>query len=48
MKDQSGKDMVSKAKKEKGWLARKLSSKNYTEQILGILEEKSIWQRYGL
>ena len=49
IKEKFGENIViKKFEKEKGWLARKLSSKNYTEQILGILEEKSIWQRYGL
>ena len=39
--------IIKKFEKAKGWLARKLSSENYTEQAISILEERSIWQRYG-
>ena len=39
--------VIKKFEKAKGWLARKLSSENYTEQAINILEERSIWQRYG-
>ena len=39
--------VIKKFEKAKGWLARKLSSENYAEQAIGILEERSIWQRYG-
>ena len=38
---------IKKFEKAKGWLARKLSSENYAEQAISILEERSIWQRYG-
>ena len=38
---------IKKFEKAKGWLARKLSSENHTEQAISILEERSIWQRYG-
>ena len=36
-----------KFEKTKGWIARKLSSENHTEQVISVLEERSIWQRYG-
>ena len=39
--------IIKKFEKAKGWLARKLSSENHTEQAISILEERSIWQRYG-
>ena len=39
--------IVKKFEKSKGWLAKKLSSNNQTEQVVSILEERSIWQRYG-
>ena len=39
--------VVKKFEKAKGWIARKLSSKNHAEQVISILEERSIWQRYG-
>ena len=40
--------IIKKFEKSKGWLAKKLSSsENQAEQIISILEERSIWQRYG-
>ena len=39
--------IIKKFEKSKGWLAKKLSSNNQTEQLVSILEERSIWQRYG-
>ncbi len=39
--------IIKKFEKSKGWLAKKLSSNNQTEQVVSILEERSIWQRYG-
>jgi len=39
--------VIKKFEKTKGWLAKKLSSESYTEKVIGILEERSIWQRYG-
>jgi len=39
--------VIKKFEKAKGWLARKLSSENHAEQAISILEERSIWQRYG-
>ena len=39
--------VVKKFEKAKSWIARKLSSENHTEQVISVLEERSIWQRYG-
>ena len=40
--------IIKKFEKTKGWLARKLSSSdNQADKLVGILEERSIWQRYG-
>ena len=40
--------IIKKFEKPKGWLARKLSaSENHTDKVISILEERSIWQRYG-
>ena len=40
--------IIKKFEKTKGWLAKKLSSsENHTDQVINILEERSIWQRYG-
>ena len=40
--------IIKKFEKSKGWLAKKLSSStNHTDQVINILEERSIWQRYG-
>mgnify|MGYP003314861322 CR=1 FL=1 len=34
--------------KSKGWLAKKLSSsENHADKILNLIEERSIWQKYG-
>ena len=33
--------------KKKGWLSQKLSSSNHIDQFANILDERSIWQRYG-
>ena len=49
LKEKFGDDVIiKKFEKAKGWLARKLSSESSTEQVINILEERSIWQRYGL
>ena len=41
--------VIKKFEKPKGWLAKRLSSsENNAEQVISILEERSIWQRYGL
>ena len=50
LKKKFGEDVViKKFEKQKGWLARKLSSskENQIDQLLQVLEERSIWQRYG-
>ena len=39
--------IIKKFEKNKGWLARKLSSDSHTEKLINIVEEKSIWQKYG-
>ena len=49
LREKFGEDVVvKKFEKSKGWLAKKLSSSEYqTEKLINILEERSIWQRYG-
>ncbi len=39
--------IIKKFEKSKGWLAKKISSENSADQVISILEERSIWQRYG-
>ncbi len=40
---------IKKFGKPRGWLAKKLSSsQDHTDKLISILEERSIWQRYGL
>ena len=40
---------IKKFEKSKGWLSKKLSSsETQTDKLISILEERSIWQRYGL
>ena len=50
LKEKFGEDVViKKFEKSKSWLSKKLSSSNdHVEQLANILEEKSVWQRYGL
>ena len=45
-----GEDVViKKFEKSKSWLSKKLSSSNdHVDQLANILEEKSVWQKYGL
>ena len=39
---------IKKFGKTKGWLAKRLSSsEDYADKLISILEERSIWQRYG-
>ena len=39
---------IKKFEKSKGWLSKKLSSsETQTDKLISILEERSIWQRYG-
>ena len=48
LKEKFGEEVViKKFEKSKGWFAKKLSSSNQLDQISNILEERSIWQRYG-
>jgi len=40
---------IKKFGKPKGWLAKKISSsQDHADKLISILEERSIWQRYGL
>ena len=50
LKEKFGEDVViKKFEKSKGWLSKKLSSSNdHIDQLANILDEKSVWQRYGL
>ena len=50
LRDKYGEDVIiKKFEKSKSWLSKKLSSSSdHVEQLSNILEEKSIWQRYGL
>ena len=46
--DLVGRRIIKKFEKPKGWLSKELSSSsNQMEQLANILEERSIWQRYG-
>ena len=48
LKEIYGEDVViKKFEKSKGWLAKRLSSENYIDSLSNVIEEKSIWQRYG-
>jgi len=49
LKSKFGDDVViKKFEKSKGWLSQKLSSSNnQADQLANILDERSIWQRYG-
>ena len=50
LKEKFGEDVViKKFEKSKSWLSKKLSSStDHIDQFANILDEKSIWQRYGL
>ena len=50
LKEKYGEDVViKKYEKSKSWLNKKLSSSNdHLDQLANILDEKSVWQRYGL
>ena len=50
LREKCGEDVViKKFEKSKGWLSKKLSSSNdHVDQLANMLDEKSIWQRYGL
>jgi len=49
LKEKFGEDVViKKFEKPKGWFGKKFSSSiNQIDQLANILEERSIWQRYG-
>ena len=49
LKEKFGEEVIiKKFEKSKGWLSKKLSSSNnQIDQLANILEERSIWQRYG-
>ena len=50
LKERFGEDVViKKFEKTKSWLSKKLSASNdHIDQFANIVEEKSIWQKYGL
>ena len=50
LREKYGEDVViKKFEKSKSWLSKKLSSSNdRVDQLAHILDEKSVWQRYGL
>ena len=50
LREKFGEDVIiKKFEKSKSWLSKKLSSSNdHVDQVTNILEEKSIWQKYGL
>ncbi len=50
LREKFGEDVIiKKFEKSKSWLSKKLSSSNdHIDQVANILEEKSIWQKYGL
>ena len=50
LREKFGEDVViKKFEKTKSWLSKRLSaSNNNIDQISNILEEKSVWQKYGL
>ncbi len=49
LRQKYGEDVViKKFEKSKGWLAKKLSSsEDQADKLISIIEERSIWQRYG-
>ncbi len=48
LKEKYGDDLViKKFEKSKSWFAKKLSANNQMDQLVNIIEERSIWQRYG-
>ena len=50
LKEKFGENVIiKKFEKSKGWLSKKLSSSNdQVDQLANILDERSVWQRYGL
>jgi len=49
LREKFGEDVqIKRFEKTKGWLAKKLSSsEDHADKFISILEERSIWQRYG-
>ena len=50
LKEKFGEDVIiKKFEKTKSWLSKKLSTStnNHVDQFANILEEKSVWQKYG-
>ena len=48
LREKFGDDVIiKKFEKSKSWFAKKLASSNQMDQLINILEERSIWQRYG-
>ena len=50
LREKFGEDVViKKFEKSKSWLSKKLSSSNdHLDKLVNIVDEKSVWQRYGL
>ena len=50
LKEKFGEDIIiKKFEKSKSWLSRKLStSTDQLDKLANILDERSVWQRYGL
>ena len=50
LRNKFGEDVeIKKFEKSKSWLSKKLSSSNDNlDQLVNILDEKSVWQKYGL
>ncbi len=49
LREKFGEDVeIKKFEKSKGWLAKKLSSsEDHADKLISVLEERSIWQKYG-
>ena len=49
LREKFGEDVEVKVfEKSKGWLAKKLSSsEDQADKLMSVIEERSIWQRYG-
>ncbi len=45
LREKFGEDVeIKKFEKSKGWLAKKL---DHVDKLISVLEERSIWQKYG-
>ena len=49
LREKFGEDVeIKKFEKSKGWLAKKFSSsEDHADKLISVLEERSIWQKYG-